>query len=68
MTVRVPVQGALLAWAQRRSRVSRDKLLGKFPALEAWEAGEKQPTLKQLEQFAPRDVYARGLSALGGSA
>ena len=52
MTVRVPVEGALLAWAQRRSRVSRDTFLAKFPALDAWEAGEKQPTLRQLEQFA----------------
>ncbi|HEX3909093.1 MAG TPA: ImmA/IrrE family metallo-endopeptidase [Solirubrobacteraceae bacterium] len=52
MTVRVPVEGALLAWAQRRSRVSRDRLLAKFPALDAWEVGEKQPTLRQLEQFA----------------
>lgn len=52
MTVRVPVQSALLAWAQRRSQIPRDRLLAKFPALDAWEAGEKQPTLKQLEQFA----------------
>ena len=52
MTVRVPVEGVLLAWAQRRSRVSRDRLLARFPALDAWEVGEKQPTLKQLEQFA----------------
>jgi Zn-dependent peptidase ImmA (M78 family) len=52
MTVRVPVESALLAWAQRRSRVSRDSLVARFPALDAWEAGEKQPTLKQLEQFA----------------
>ncbi len=52
MTVRVPVRGAMLAWAQRRSQVSHDRLLAKFPALDAWEVGEKQPTLKQLEQFA----------------
>jgi Zn-dependent peptidase ImmA (M78 family) len=52
MAVRVPVEGALLAWAQRRSRVSRDRLLAKFPALDAWEVGEKEPTLRQLEQFA----------------
>jgi Zn-dependent peptidase ImmA (M78 family) len=52
MTVRVPVESALLAWAQRRSGVSRDSLVARFPALDAWEAGEKQPTLRQLEQFA----------------
>lgn len=52
MTVRVPIRGALLAWAQQRSGVSRERLLTKFPALDAWEGGTKQPTLKQLEQFA----------------
>jgi Zn-dependent peptidase ImmA (M78 family) len=52
MTVRVPVQGALLSWAQRRSGVSRDKLVAKFPGLEAWEVGDRRPTLKQLEGFA----------------
>jgi Zn-dependent peptidase ImmA (M78 family) len=52
MTVRVAVQGTLLSWAQRRSGVSRDRLLAKFPRLEAWEDGQRQPTLKQLENFA----------------
>jgi Zn-dependent peptidase ImmA (M78 family) len=52
MTVRVPVQGALLAWAQRRSGVPHGKLMARFPGLDAWEDGQKQPTLKQLEQFA----------------
>ncbi|MHB1467812.1 MAG: ImmA/IrrE family metallo-endopeptidase [Solirubrobacteraceae bacterium] len=52
MTVRVPVHGALIAWAQKRSRVPRDTLLARFPALEAWETGERLPTLKQLEKFA----------------
>jgi len=32
--------------------VSRDTLLAKFPALDAWEVGDKQPTLKQLERVA----------------
>ncbi len=52
MTVRVPVESALLAWAQHRSGISRDSLAARFPALDAWEAGEKRPTLRQLEQFA----------------
>lgn len=52
MTVRVPVHGAALTWAQQRSRVPRETLLSKFPALDAWEAGDKHPTLKQLERFA----------------
>ncbi len=52
MTVRVPVQSALLNWARERSGVSPDKVAEKFPALDEWEAGTKQPTLKQLEKFA----------------
>ena len=52
VTVRVPVRGELLAWARDRSRVSPADLDTKFPALEEWEAGTKQPTLKQLEKFA----------------
>ncbi len=50
--MRVPVRGELLAWARDRSRVSPGELGTKFPALEEWEAGTKQPTLKQLEKFA----------------
>lgn len=50
--MRVPVRGELLAWARDRSRVSPADLDAKFPALEEWEAGTKQPTLKQLETFA----------------
>ena len=52
MTVRVPVRAELLAWARDRSRVPPEELGTKFPALEEWEAGTKQPTLKQLEKFA----------------
>ncbi len=52
MTVRVPVRAALLAWAGRRSRIAPDELASRFPDLRAWEAGEKEPTLKQLEKFA----------------
>jgi Zn-dependent peptidase ImmA (M78 family)/transcriptional regulator with XRE-family HTH domain len=52
MTVRVPVRPALLAWATKRSRIAQDELASRFPDLRAWETGEKQPTLKQLEKFA----------------
>ncbi len=52
MTVRVPVSNTLLTWARERSRLARDELASRFPALPAWEAGTKQPTLKQLERFA----------------
>lgn len=50
---RAPVRPELIAWARERAGV-RDPsdLQGRFPHLAAWEAGEAQPTLKQLEAFA----------------
>jgi Zn-dependent peptidase ImmA (M78 family)/transcriptional regulator with XRE-family HTH domain len=52
MSVRVSVQPTLLTWARERSRVPFEDVVRKFPAFEDWEAGRKQPTLKQLERFA----------------
>ncbi len=52
MTVRVPVRPEMLTWARERSRLAPQDLFRRFPALSAWEGGEKQPTLKQLEKFA----------------
>ena len=49
---RVPVQPTLLRWARERAGYDADALAGRFPRLEAWERGEVQPTLKQLEAFA----------------
>src|SRR5215471_17262516 len=52
MAVRAPVRPRLLAWARERSGMSAEDLSGRFPGLRAWEAGERQPTLKQLQAFA----------------
>ncbi len=52
MTVRVRVEGSLLRWARERSRLSLEDLSSRFPHLPAWERGEVEPTLKQLEKFA----------------
>lgn len=52
MTVRVPVEPALLRWAGERSRIPADRLSARFPSLGAWESGARQPTLRQLEAFA----------------
>ena len=49
---RVPVEPALLRWALARAGLEAEDLRKKFPKLEAWELGEKRPTLKQLEKFA----------------
>jgi Zn-dependent peptidase ImmA (M78 family) len=50
--VSVEVRPRLLAWAQERSGLPAAELERKFPALAEWQAGRKQPTLRQLESFA----------------
>ncbi len=50
---RVAVSPELLRWERERAGiVDAGELLGRFPKLIAWEEGEAQPTLKQLEAFA----------------
>ncbi len=50
MASRVAVAPQMLRWARERSGRSPDELK-KFP-VEAWESGDRQPTMKQLEDFA----------------
>ena len=50
--LRVPLNPDLLRWARERAGLEVEDLAGRFPKLELWEAGELQPTLKQLEGFA----------------
>ena len=61
MSTRVPVNPDLLGWAMERAGVSADALVGKFPKLHEWLAGELAPTLKQLEAFATATHTAIGL-------
>lgn len=49
---RVPVEPALLIWTRERAGHSVTDLHKKFPKLDAWERGEVQPPMKQLEKFA----------------
>lgn len=51
MTVRVPVAPAVLGWALDVGRADPDAVREKY-AVDAWIAGERQPTLKQLQDFA----------------
>jgi Zn-dependent peptidase ImmA (M78 family)/transcriptional regulator with XRE-family HTH domain len=55
--MRVQVRPELLRWARERAGLSLDALARRMPHLEAWEQGQEQPTLKQLEKFA-RATYA----------
>jgi len=49
---RVTVQPALFSWARQRARLDAAELATRFPHLAEWEAGDVQPTLRQLEQYA----------------
>lgn len=51
MTLRVPVNPALLVWAMRRSGRMPEELSRRFKKLEDWLEGRVHPTLKQLEDF-----------------
>ena len=55
--LRVSVQPELLRWACERSGKRKTEIVRRFPGFPAWERGEKQPTLKQLESFA-KTTYA----------
>lgn len=49
---RIPVNPVLLTWARERAGLDMLALAGRFPKLSEWEAGELQPTLRQLENYA----------------
>lgn len=58
---RIPVNPELLTWARERAGLDTLELAGRFPKLSEWEAGELQPTLRQLEDFARAVHVAVGL-------
>lgn len=49
---RVAVSRDVLRWAVDRSGLTFDSIQRKFPKIRQWEAGESQPTLRQLESLA----------------
>jgi len=49
---RVEINPKLLRWACERSGYAVADLEHRFPRLSAWESGDVQPTLKQVEAFA----------------
>ena len=50
--IRVAVNPNLLRWARDRAGKTLTELAVSFKKLPEWEAGERRPTLKQLEAFA----------------
>jgi hypothetical protein len=52
MANRVSVAPQMLRWARGRSGRSTEELEQRFPKLSEWEAGEGQPTSRQLEDYA----------------
>jgi Zn-dependent peptidase ImmA (M78 family) len=50
--MKVSVEPGLLRWAGKRAGTTLAALAERFPLLSAWERGDAQPTLKQLESFA----------------
>lgn len=50
--LRVPVKPELLRWACERAGKPESALAERFAAFPDWLTGEKQPTFKQLEDFA----------------
>lgn len=48
----VAVKPELIRWAINRSGLPTDDLHEKFPKLDEWQKGDRQPTFRQLEQFA----------------
>lgn len=58
---RIPINPELLTWARERAGLDTLELAGRFPKLSEWEAGELQPTLRQLEDFARAVHVAVGL-------
>ncbi len=50
--LRVQVKPEMIRWAMKRAGRSLESLYKSFPNIAKWEAGEVQPTLKQLERLA----------------
>ena len=60
----VSVNPDLLRWAINRSGLLKEDLQQKFPKLDEWLSGDKDPTLKQLEAFAKRTMTPFGYMLL----
>lgn len=60
----VAVNPELIRWAIDRSGLPKDDLRKKFPKLDEWQAGDRKPTFRQLEDFARKTMTPFGLLLL----
>jgi Zn-dependent peptidase ImmA (M78 family) len=58
---KIEVSAEMLLWACKRSRVAMATLEKRLPSLGDWIAGTKQPTVKQLEDFAKKTFTPFGM-------
>ena len=57
---KVAIKPELLRWARERSGATTADLVQRFPKYDAWEKGDAQPTLRQLENLAKRTLTPLG--------
>ncbi len=60
----VAVKPELIRWAIDRSGLPVEELIKHFPKLDQWQTGEKQPTFRQLENFAKATMTPFGVMFL----
>ena len=54
MATRIPINSDLITWAIHRAGYELNEFLAKFPRVQQWINQEKQPTVKQLENFSKK--------------
>ena len=64
VSVRVAVHPALLEWARSRSGIDETVWHKRFPLFDAWIAGDAQPTLRQLQDYAAKTYTPVGFLLL----
>lgn len=58
------VRPSLLQWARRRSGIDEEVWPKRFPHFEEWIGGDKQPTMRQLQEFAAKTYTPVGFLLL----
>lgn len=59
MATTVPIKENIITWALNRAGYDLAKFSSKYPALKVdhWLQGDKQPTVKQLEDFSKKYTF-----------